>query len=206
MLKLYQRTDCPFCWKVRLALSELDVDYRSVDLELGERHPEVERLSPTGTVPRLVDGDVAIWESSVALDYLDRRYAKGRLIPTDPAAEARMRLLHAYSDKVIGRCLSAIGFEKRSKPERGWDTDLLHGAESKWRGCLDWLESRVGTEILPGDRLSAAACALAARLGVAEAYGVGVTPEHPGLHHWFRETCSRRSWKEAYPYSFIRAA
>ena len=54
MLTLYQRTDCPFCWKVRIALAELDIEYQSVDTVLGEKHPEVQRLSPTGTVPVLV--------------------------------------------------------------------------------------------------------------------------------------------------------
>jgi glutaredoxin len=89
MLTLYQRTDCPFCWKVRIALAELDIEYQSVDTVLGEKHPEVQRLSPTGTVPVLVDGDVVIWESAVIFDYLDSRYAPEKLISRDPAQQAR---------------------------------------------------------------------------------------------------------------------
>ena len=90
MLTLYQRTDCPFCWKVRIALAELDVEHQLVDTELGQKHPEVGRLSPTGSVPVLVDGELAIWESAVILDYLDARYGPGRIISCDPVAQSRL--------------------------------------------------------------------------------------------------------------------
>ena len=53
MLTLYQRTDCPFCWKVRIALVEYGIEFDTVDTVLGEKHPEVTRLSPSGTVPLL---------------------------------------------------------------------------------------------------------------------------------------------------------
>ena len=79
MITVYQRTDCPFCWKVRIALSELGLEYQVVETRLGEKHPEVGRLSPTGSVPVLVDGETSIWESAVILEYLDTRYAPGKL-------------------------------------------------------------------------------------------------------------------------------
>ena len=84
MITLFERTDCPFCWKVRIALAEMGVEYRIEATRLGEKHPEVARLSPTGTVPVLVDGDTAIWESAVILEYLDSRYGPGRLFPGTP--------------------------------------------------------------------------------------------------------------------------
>jgi glutathione S-transferase len=177
MLTLYQRTDCPFCWKVRIALAELDIEYQSVDTVLGEKHPEVQRLSPTGTVPVLVDGDVVIWESAVIFDYLDSRYAPEKLISRDPAQQARERLLHVYSDKIVGGCLKEIVFEKRSKPESEWDADRIREGENHWHTCQTWLQQKLGTDPFFGARYCATDCALAARFGVAEAYGAAVNME-----------------------------
>ncbi len=204
MITLYQRTDCPFSWKVRIALTELSLEYEAVDTILGEKHAEVLRLSPTGNVPVLVDGDIAIWESSVILDYLDHRYALGRLIPFEPVAETRVRLLQTYSDKTVGINLRDLVFEKRSKPKHEWDNDVIRQSEENWATCQAWLESEIGNKEFFGDRFSAADCALAARFGIAEAYGAAIPIEYPKLRIWFQTIKARRSWNVAYPSSFIR--
>lgn len=204
MMTLYQRSDCPFCWKVRIALAETKLDYEVVNTVLGEKHPDVLRLSPTGNVPVLVDGDIAIWESSVILDYLDHRYALGRLIPFEPVAETDVRLLQTYSDKIVGINLRDLVFEKRSKPRHEWDKDVILQAEEKWVTCQAWLESEIGSREFFGDKFSAADCALAARFGIAEAYGAAVSVEFVELRRWYQSAKARRSWKDAYPSSFIR--
>jgi len=142
MITLYERSDCPFCWKVRLALAELDLDYESVATRLGEKHPELARLSPTGTVPVLVDGDTVVWESAVILEYLDGRYSPGLLFPGDAVQQARIRLLHAYSDKIVGGCLRELVFEKRSRPESDW-TRALFSPVSENGGAVRSAWSRI---------------------------------------------------------------
>jgi len=205
MITLYERTDCPFCWKVRLALTELGLEYEIVATRLGEKHPELIRLSPTGTVPVLVDADTVIWESAVILEYLDGRYSPGALFPGDAAEQARIRLLHAYSDKIVGSCLRELVFEKRSKPESEWDEAIIQASERKWRDCQSRMERDLGENPFFGGHFCAADCALAARFGVAEAYGAGVTAEFPRLQRWYATLIERPSWKSAYPSSFIRS-
>ena len=204
MITLYQRTDCPFCWKVRIALCDLGIEFEKVDLQLGEKHPYVVANSPARTVPVLVDDRLIIWESSVILDYLDARYANGHLVPVDDFDAVRTRLMHTYSDKIVGACLKDLVFEKRSKPESSWDLQLIREAEEKWEACQEWLEAQLGDETYSGDDLTAADCALAARFGVAEAYGAGVTDRFPRLHRWYTAVTARESWQRAYPTSFIR--
>ena len=205
MIRLYERTDCPFCWKVRIGLEELGISYETISTRLGEKHPDVVRLSPARTVPVMVDGDSVIWESAVILDYLDSRSAPGQLIPPDPAEEARVRLLQAYSDKQLGACLRTLVFEMRSKPERNWDRGLLEEGLADWEVCQAWLEGELAGRDYFGGRFGAADCALGARCGVAEAYGVGVGPGYPKLQHWFEAVKSRSSWQGSYPTSFIRS-
>lgn len=204
MLTLYQRSDCPFCWKVRIALAELELDYQSVDTVLGEKHPEVLRLSPTGTVPVLVDAEVVVWESAVILDYLDARFAPGSLLSADPAVQSRERLLQVYSDKQVGGCLKEIVFEKRAKPESEWDAEKIREGAARWRDCQAWLQQQLDGRQYFGSAFSAADCALAARFGVAEAYGAAVNADFPQLLQWYEGVTARPSWQRAYPTSFIR--
>ncbi len=205
MITLYQRTDCPFCWKVRIALAELGVDYQLVETELGEKHPDIIRLSPTRTVPLFVDKETVIWESSVVLDYLDRRYEPGRIVPDDPDAAVKLRLLQVYSDKVVGSSIFTLVKEKRSKTEADWNQGVIAESESAWRECEQWLETQLTDLPFFGASFSVADCALAARFGVAEAYGVSIQNDTPRLYQWFENVKARDSWSDAYPTSFMRA-
>lgn len=203
MITLYQRTDCPFCWKVRLALAELGLGYRVVEIPLGEKHPDVLALSPTGTVPVMVDGEVVIWESGVALDYLDARYEPGSILPKDPVQQAWVRTLHTYSDKCVGPAMRGFVFEKRSKLREDWDQALIVDSEAAWRECQAWLEEKLRERSMSACRLTAAECALAARCGVAEVYGAAVSNDFPLLNEWFRALKWRPAWDAAYPTSFL---
>jgi len=53
------------------------------------------KYSPTGKVPVLIDGDIAIWESLAILDYLAERFPAAKLWPDDMAARARARAIAA---------------------------------------------------------------------------------------------------------------
>lgn len=188
---------------MRLALAELALDYAVVELQLGERHRDVLLLSPTGTVPVLVDDKVVIWESSIMLDYLDAKYAPGSLLAPDPEQQVVVRTMHAYSDKCVGPAMRDLVFEKRSRPESQWCRDVLEQSNLKWRECQAYLESQLSDTYFSGADFGAADCALAARCGVAQAYGAAVTAEVPQLHRWFEAVKSRRCWEAAYPASFI---
>lgn len=203
MITLYQRTDCPFCWKVRLALAELAVEYELVEVQLGEKNPEVLRLSPTGTVPVMVDGDIVIWESGIILDYLDAQYKPGFLIPENVDQQMAVRSVHAYSDKCVGPALRDLVFEKRSKPAADWNSQLIRASEAKWLECQAYLESQLINQSFSLNEFNAADCALAARCGVAEAYGVPVSDDHPLLRSRYSAAKSRHSWNIAYPEKFL---
>jgi glutathione S-transferase len=204
MITLYHRTDCPFCWKVRLGFDELQIDYNVVNTRLGEKHPDVLRLNPKGSVPVLVDGDTVIWESNTILEYLDEKYAQGILYPGAAEQRAQVRLLQSYSDTVVGAALREIVFEKRSKPEEQWDTDKILQGEDAWRECLRQLSNWLNGNNYFCEKFSAAECALLPRFGTAEAYGAPGIDEFPFLKRWFSELKQRTSYKETYPDSFIR--
>ncbi len=193
-MKLYYRADCPFCWKVRIALHELDLFYASETVTLGECHPVVAELNPKGTVPILVDGDLVLWESSVIVQYLQETDAQSRLLPRNGKERAGLRMLAHYSDAVIGPALRDTIFEKRSKDKEEWDQELLQRSERAWRKCLAYLESRLAGHGGFSAEFSIADCALLARFGLADHYGVGVNTEHPTLKAWYEHMRRRRAF------------
>ena len=49
------------------------------------------KVSGTGKVPTLIDGDIKVWESLAILEYLADKYPDKNLWPRDPAARAHAR-------------------------------------------------------------------------------------------------------------------
>ncbi len=190
-------------------MAELQIDYQLVDTVLGEKHPEVIRLNPKGSVPVFIDGgsdekDCVIWESNTILEYLDDVYGPGKLYPGSAAQRSQQRLLVSYSDSVVGPALRGQVFEKRSKPEVEWDWDVINTSEKAWRNCLAQLEEWLGDKSYFTEAFSAAECALLPRFGVAEVYGATVYQDFPQIASWFSEMKLRRSYLDTSPTSFIQ--
>jgi glutathione S-transferase len=103
-LKLYDLDRSGNCYKVRLLLSMLGLDYVRVriDSTAGESQtPEFKRLNPRGQIPVLLDGETLIWDSMAILVYLARRYGGGHLLPTDALGEARVMQWLAVSENEL---------------------------------------------------------------------------------------------------------
>jgi len=62
-----------------------DIDSKSVTEEILE-------ANPYGTLPTLVDRDLALYESKVVMEYLDERFPHPPLLPVYPVARAQSRL------------------------------------------------------------------------------------------------------------------
>ncbi len=80
------------CYKIRLFLSILGIDYQKhrVDLRAGELNSaEFRALNPNGFVPVLTDGDLVMYDSAAILTYLARRYAADSWLPLEPIALAK---------------------------------------------------------------------------------------------------------------------
>lgn len=91
VLTLYDNRDSTNALKVRLLLAELGIACERVEVPLGGPKPEgYGALHPFGLVPTLVDGDVVVTESNVALRYLAEREGRADLRGPTPAERARI--------------------------------------------------------------------------------------------------------------------
>jgi glutathione S-transferase len=66
-----------------------------ISLDAKEFKPRLSKISGTGKVPALVDGEVNVWESLAILEYLAEKFPDARLWPSDSAARAHARAIAA---------------------------------------------------------------------------------------------------------------
>jgi len=79
--------------RVRLVLAEKHLAAHIIDVPAGEPSAELLEANPYGEVPTLVDRDLALFEPTVVLEYLEERYPHPPLLPSYPLARANVRLL-----------------------------------------------------------------------------------------------------------------
>jgi len=79
--------------RVRIVLAEKGVGVEIISVEAGRQPPKLLEANPYGSVPTLVDRDLALYESTVVMEYLEERYPHPPLLPVYPVARANSRLL-----------------------------------------------------------------------------------------------------------------
>ena len=112
-LTLYHHSTSVCSAKVRLALQEkmLPWEGRFVDILAGRQFDEdYKRLNPRMLVPALVDGDVAIIESTVINEYLDETFPETRLTPKDAVSRARMRVWTKTIDEKLHDACTVVTY------------------------------------------------------------------------------------------------
>ena len=106
-MRLYSGPLSLFTAKVRIALAEKGLAYERLEVgwSLARRyephHPDVVALNPKGQVPVLVDGELAVYDSTLIFEYLEDRYPEPPLYPRDVAGRARCRQLEAAADEIL---------------------------------------------------------------------------------------------------------
>ncbi|WP_296222538.1 glutathione S-transferase N-terminal domain-containing protein [Pseudomonas sp. UBA2684] len=79
--------------RVRIVLAEKGVSADIISVEKGRYPPKLLEVNPYASLPTLVDRDLALYESTVVMEYLDERYPHPPLLPVYPVARANSRLL-----------------------------------------------------------------------------------------------------------------
>ncbi len=124
-LKLYDLPLSGNCYKVRLLLSMLGLEYEKTptDTTKGESQTaEFRQLNPRGQIPVLVDGDTVLWDSMAILVYLARRYGNEQWLPADALGEARVMQWLAVSENELltglAKARAATRFNRPYDPEQ----------------------------------------------------------------------------------------
>jgi glutathione S-transferase len=93
-LTLHEHPFASYCWKALIALYERDVPFERAQVDDEADRARLAELWPLASIPVLVDdaAAIALPESTVIVEYLDRFGDAPPLIPSDPDAALRARL------------------------------------------------------------------------------------------------------------------
>jgi glutathione S-transferase len=175
------------CYKVRLLLAALGVEHTKVAVDMypgrEEKKPALLALSPAGSLPILVDGDLTLHGAEAVLLYLARRYdAAQQWIPADPAGFGEMAMWLQFA---------AVDFFAAVAARRASLFDAPP-AEADPRHCLRIMDDHMtlreydGLAWFAGDGPTLADIALFPSTALSRDYGV----EHeayPALRRWMRK-------------------
>ena len=189
---LYSGPLSMFGAKAQIAALEKGLDFELVmvpfDFEklYTPRHPEVLRVNPKRQVPVLVDGDLALFDSTQIFEYLEDLRPQPPLWPADVRERARARLLEHQSDEVyFPHVIRLMGLQSQlaEAPARA-------AAEAAQAFCLQVERLLAGREWLAGDFGFADIAFYMATL-FGERLGAPFTSDMPRLLAW-RERMTRR--------------
>ena len=98
MVMLIEIPLSPYAQKVKLALLEKGITFETRIPDLLNPDAEFRALSPRLEVPVFVDGEVALFDSSVILEYIEDRWPEPALLPRTPRERARAREIEEVCD------------------------------------------------------------------------------------------------------------
>src|SRR5262245_49475314 len=97
-MELFTNPLCPYAHRARLVLAEKNLSARLSQIDLRNRPPGFDALSPHGTLPVLRVGSGALWESTVIAEYLEDQFPERALLPDESLARARARQWIRFAD------------------------------------------------------------------------------------------------------------
>ncbi len=185
-LTLYYGSGSPYAWKVWLALEHKQLPYelKLLSFDRAEhRTPEFLALNPRGKVPALIDGDLALWESTVILEYLEERYPERPLLPRDPQARARVRRIAAEADTYLSPLVRPVLAAILYKPPAERDPTAIAAAHDALLAEIGRFAGYLRGDWFGDDHLSLADLTLYPHLRLVQRAEERV-PEYPLIHRF----------------------
>jgi glutathione S-transferase len=202
MRRLHHFSLDPFSRKLRVALSEKNLDFELVEEHPGNRREELLHLNPSGEVPVLVEADGGVFADSQAIaEYLEEAYPDPALIGRSPRGRAEVRRLVAWFDRKFDREVTERLLEEKIMKRmvrRGQpDSQSIRLANANLHIHLQyvaWLSDR--RSWLAGDQFTFADIAAAAHLSVVDYLGDIPWAGHPEAKDWYARVKSRPSFRQ----------
>jgi len=168
--------------KVRFTANKLNLkyDFKKVDLTKGENQsPEFLKISGSGKVPAITDGDFSLSESNAICKYLCRKEGS-ELYPTDLSKQAKVDQWMDFVSLHVGNAINKLTFNRVFAPafEMPVSEESIADGEKFLARFLPIVEQQITeTRNLASEDLSIADISLLATLDPAEISKVGLSVE-----------------------------
>lgn len=130
-------------WSLRswLLMQQSGIEFQEVrvPLYLGAYKDELRKYSPSGKVPVLLDGSLAVWDSLAIAEYLAEKHPDRGLWPADPARRAVARSISAEMHSGFSALRSHMSMNCRGHfPGRGRTVEVaadIDRIQRIWTDC-----------------------------------------------------------------------
>jgi glutathione S-transferase len=156
MLQLFYSGNSPYARKVRIVLREKGLQYQETAMDTAHPPPGFAQRNPNLRVPVLVDGEQALFESNIILDYLLKTYP-GAGAGQPPLAAAMTRPDRHWEDSLTLNAIETLLdsglnlFQMNKSGVPAQQAAYLRTEAQRMQSELDWLEQRATPEgFVPG--------------------------------------------------------
>jgi glutathione S-transferase len=191
---LYSAPLSLFARKVEVALHEKGLPFERVMVTFSQdtgytpKHPEVLAHSPKGQVPVLIDDDIALFDSTLILEYLEDAYPTPPLYPAGAKPRARCRMLELFADEIMLPPLRVL----MRRPERvRASAEEEQAAEALLRTHYGQLEQQLGDGDYFCGAISVADIAVFMMVLYAQRLRGPNLDGNPRLDAWYRRVSAR---------------
>ena len=204
-MKLYDFRAGANCHRVTLYLAEKGLEIPRVPVDvfsLENRSPAFLRKNPAGKVPVLeTDNGEFLAESAAIVEYLEELFPEPSMLGTTPLARAQTRRAERIASEVFMLWSTYTSHTHpffRNRPGRPVEQVevIARSAELQLWPLLELLERELAARpYLRGEAPGVADCTLFAGASFAKRFGYIISPDLPGLAHWFERFSARDSAK-----------
>lgn len=148
MLIVYEHPLSPYAQKVKISLREKGIGFETrlpAGIGTGSTPDDFMKGNPRGEVPFLRDGDAAIFDSTIILEYIEDKWPTPPMLPKSPLERARVRLIEDVMDchyEPINWGLGELNNFKRATGEL--KDRIMARAGEQIAGLHAWLERELG--------------------------------------------------------------
>jgi glutathione S-transferase/RNA polymerase-associated protein len=147
---LYEHPLSPYAQKVKIALREKSVPFEArlpEGIGTGVTGTGFAAANPRGEVPALIHGDMAVFDSTIILEYVEEAWPAPPMLPGSPAKNARVRMIEDVMDtqfEAITWGLGELNFFKRAEGEL--KAQIEAQARRQAAAFFDMLEAYLGDD------------------------------------------------------------
>jgi glutathione S-transferase len=196
-ITLYHDVPSSNCDRVKIALAEKSLAWDGIKVSLANREqkkPDHLKLNPYGKIPVIDDDGKILFESCIINEYLDEKYPNPPLMPKDPYARGRGRILVDYALNYLHEPYWALRGEMLKK-ETQRDAAVVGEKRDILRTLLHYLEEALGDKPYFLGDFSLTDIDVIPRFLRMESYGAMPAPTLPKLNAWLARMKERPSIK-----------
>jgi glutathione S-transferase len=199
-MKLYMHPFSQHCRRVLMLCQEFDlkIECAVVALDRGEhKTEEYMRLSGTGLIPLLVDGDLRLAESHAIMRYLSAKSGDRAFYPAEAKARAYVDMWLDWNHTRLNPPIQTIAIQRIIMKEKA-DQAAIATAHQQAGEALDALDRALSAGESIGRQTTLADLSIASTLALHELVGGGVS-SHPSVSAWIEGIKRRPSFQETAP-------